>query len=111
MLNNELIKRLQGFGKDADRVFAEFPKAGGPYRSPSEIVAGLNGEVIIETVYPRNDLIVRDFFIRLMDCPREADVLLFLNRGGSHPIAYYNIGMVRIRVAGIVLIASDLVTS
>ena len=107
MLSGELVKRLQGFGKDADRVLIEFPKVGGPYYSPGDIVQGLEGDMIIETDYPRTDLTVRDFFIKLMQCPDDREVRLFLNQGGSHPIAYYNIGGIRIHERGIVLVAGD----
>lgn len=108
MLNAELIKQLQGFGKDADRVLIEFPDVGGPYRSPSDLVPVIGtSNTIIETVYPRNGTIVRDFFIKLMDHPLGGEVRLFLNQGGPHPIAYYNVGKVYVHRAGIVLVAGS----
>jgi hypothetical protein len=112
MINMELVRQLQGFGKDADKVLIEFPKEGGPYRSPGDLVPliGTN-DVIIETVYPRNDTIVRDFFDKLMEYPAEGNVQLFINQGGSHPVGYYTIGGIRIHERGIVLIAGEVIAT
>ncbi len=112
MLNSDLVKQLQGFGKDADKVLIEFPNEGGPYRSPGDLVPLIGtDDIIIETVYPRNDTIVRDFFIELMKFQPNGRVQLFLNQGGSHPVAYYDISAIRLHERGVVIIAGGIIAT
>lgn len=113
MLNVELLDKLQGFDRPTDRILIEFPNEGGPYRSPSNLVPliGTN-DTIIETVHPRNNMLVHDLYVELTDCPLDGRVHLFLNQGGSHPIAYYNIGSIRLRgKAGVVITAGGLIAT
>lgn len=110
MLNSELIKRLKSFGKDADRVLIEFPDVGGPYRSPGSIEPLVDTDItIINAVYPRNNVIVHDFFIELMNRPRDGEVRLLLIQSGPSLFAYYGIKAIRIYEKGIVLIAGEFI--
>jgi hypothetical protein len=113
MINSDLIKQLQGFGKDADMMLIEFPNECGPYRSPGDLVPLIGTyDTIIETVHPRNGMTVRDLFIKLQGHPLDGRVQLFLNQGGSHPIAYYDIGSVHLRSpAGVVITADGIIAT
>jgi hypothetical protein len=113
MINSELIDKLQEFDRPTDRILIEFPNEGGPYRSPGDLVPliGTN-DTIIETVHPRNNMVVHDLFVELTDHPLDGKVQLFLNQGGSHPIAYYDIGSVHLRIkAGVVITAGEIIAT
>ena len=112
MINSDLIKQLYESDKLVDKVLVEFPNEIGPYHSPGDIVPLVGtDDVIIETVYPRNNMAVYDLIIELREQPFNGRVQLFLNQGGSHPIAYYEIRAIRLHERGVVLVAGELIST
>ncbi len=112
MLNSDLIRQLDESDKPTGLVLVEFPKEGGPYRSPGDLVPLIGtSDTIIETVYPRNHMAVHDLFVELTEHPLDGRVQLFLNQGGSHPVAYYDIGAIRLNERGVVLVAGGIIAT